>query len=570
MRRLIFLLLIIFFQINIKAQEYKVLKENLSPKVRLYWDGQKKHLQASGAYFTSPISPKTTEKHGKWLYYNYDGQIEEEANYYRNRLYGKRIFYYPSKQIKEESFYKFNVPDSTYKQYASDGKLLISGQFELGSPKGVWHYYYEDGSPKSIENVQNDTVYLQAYWEADSTHLQTIKDGNGQIISYYIDGVVKEFYTFQNGLKTGPFEERTANGFLSVRGAFDKGKKDGTWEFYSYEGNLEKRVTYQSDSLNGEYLVMNTTTDTLTFGNYQLGQKQGFWKWFTQDGNLDMHGYFKEGKQDSTWHYYFSNGQLSYEAHYNTDLRTGNWIYFYPNGALYRTGSYENDLRKGHWQTWYEDSTLLMSGTYELGKEEGEWFNYWENGRLKDKTTFENGLLDGEWKSFSPEGVLLISGTYKKGNKVSEWLSYYNNGRLKEKQHFKVFTQKNVAEGIAIMGLKETVSDLHGSFESYSQVDYQIKEVGKYYHGLKHGTWINYYPGGVVPTIVAQYRYGKLHGVFKQYDRYGRLVYVINYNNGLKDGWFLAYNENGQLVSKKLFKNGMQIRVQSKEGFSPF
>jgi antitoxin component YwqK of YwqJK toxin-antitoxin module len=74
----------------------------------------------------------------------------------------------------------------------------------------------------------------------------------------------------------------------------------------------------------------------------------------------------------------------------------------------------------------------------------------------------------------------------------------------------------------------------------------------------------------VVPTIVAQYRYGRLHGVFKQFDRYGRLVYEIHYKNGLKDGPFYAYNENGQLVSKKQFKNGVELGEQRQEGFSPY
>ncbi len=62
-------------------------------------------------------------------------------------------------------------------------------------------------------------------------HKQTIKNGNGKVLSYYVDGVVKESYTFQNGLKTGPFEERTANGVLSVAGAFVTGKKDGIGSF---------------------------------------------------------------------------------------------------------------------------------------------------------------------------------------------------------------------------------------------------------------------------------------------------------------------------------------------------
>ena len=569
MRSRILLIFICVFG-SIFGQEVKVLKENLSPKTRIYWDASNKHVQGVGCYFRSEASPNTTEKHGKWLFYSYDGILEEEANYYRGRLHGKRVFYDEQKRVKQESYYKFNVPDSIYREFAPDGKILVRGQFELGSPVSLWEYFYTDGREKSIENVVNDTVFLMAFWKPDSLHTQTIKDGNGQIVNYYVGGVVKERYTFKNGLKTGPFEERTANGVLSVAGAFDQGKKDGLWEFYRFDGVLEKQVGYKADSLDGNYLVMRNETDTLTHGAYELGLKTGKWKWFTPEGKLDMEGYFSKGKQDSIWHYYFSNGQLSYIAHYKADLRTGNWTYYYPNGALYRTGSYQNDLRTGQWQTWYEDSTLLMSGKYLNGKEEGEWFNYWENGRIKDKSSFRDGNLDGLWESYSPESVLKVKGTYKAGYKVGEWTSYYNNGRLKEKQHYKVFTQKNVADGMAIMGLKETVSNFHGSYEAYSQADFQIKETGKYYHGLKHGTWTNYYPGGAVPTIIAQYRYGRLHGVFKQYDRYGRLVYEIHYKNGLKDGPFYAYNENGQLVSKKQFKKGVELGAQSQEGFSPY
>ena len=203
--RLFALFLLLLLTDNLQAQELKVLKENLSPKVRIYWDAQNKHLQGYGAYFTSAATPQTTEKHGKWLFYDYDGNLEEEAYYYRDRLHGKRTFFYPNKQIKQEGYFEFNVPDSVYKEWSPDGKILISGQFELGSPVGIWKYYYADGHPKSIEKVQNDTIYLQAFWQADSTHKQTIIDGNGQVISYYVDGVIKEFYTFQNGLKTGPF-----------------------------------------------------------------------------------------------------------------------------------------------------------------------------------------------------------------------------------------------------------------------------------------------------------------------------------------------------------------------------
>ena len=100
--KILLFLLVIFGLTPVFGQ--KVLKENLGPKVRLYWDANNKHLQDTGSYFTSEATPNTTEKHGKWTFYTYDGIMEEESNYYRDRLHGKRVFYYPNKKIKEESY----------------------------------------------------------------------------------------------------------------------------------------------------------------------------------------------------------------------------------------------------------------------------------------------------------------------------------------------------------------------------------------------------------------------------------------------------------------------------------
>ncbi|MFM6934907.1 MAG: toxin-antitoxin system YwqK family antitoxin [Flavobacteriales bacterium] len=551
------ILLLLFSATPLFSQ--KVLKENLGPKVRVYWDANNKHLQAVGSYFTSEATPKTTEKHGKWTFYSYDGILEEESNYYRDRLLGKRVFYYTNKQIKEESYFKFNVPDSLFFQWNPNGKLITKGQFELGSSVGEWHYYFDDGREKSIEKVVNDTVYLMANWEADSSHRKTISDGNGMIEERYINGVVKNHYTFENGLKNGPFEERTANGVLSVGGAFKNGKKDNTWEFYNFEGILEKRISYKADSLDGAYLVVALNGDTITSGAYQMGEKEGFWIWKTPEQKIEMSGYFHQDLQDSIWHYYFSSGELSYIAHFKDGLRTGEWNYYYLNGASYRKGDYSNDVREGKWQTWYEDGVLLMDGQYHQGKEEGVWYNYWENGALKNKVDFKAGLMHGTWFSYTPESVLTSTGKYKKGYKVGTWYSYYNNGRLKEKANYKIFTQTNVTNDMAIMGLKETVSDFHGKFEAFSQKDFQLKSSGHYYKGLKHGKWIDYYPGGVVPTIISEYKYGKLDGVFEQLDPRGRPVYEIHYKHGLKHGPFIVYGENGQIVSQKEFRYGKQV-----------
>ena len=103
------------------------------------------------------------------------------------------------------------------------------------------------------EYISNDTIYLIELYEQDSTHTPIIENGNGEIKKYYVSGGLKEFYTYTNGLQTGPFEERLANGIITVRGQFTHGLKDGTWYFYSPLGEIQEINSYHLDTLHGIY-----------------------------------------------------------------------------------------------------------------------------------------------------------------------------------------------------------------------------------------------------------------------------------------------------------------------------
>jgi len=544
------------------GQREKVLKENLSPKVRIYWDNQKKHLQAIGSYYRNEdkVVLNKTEKHGLWQFYSYDGILEEERMYYRNRIHGKQIVYYPNKKIKTLSFFAFNVPDSTFKEYNEEGKLIVSGNYLMGSPDGKWDYFYSDGRPWKTEEVIDDVIYLRSFWTEDSLNKQVIKDGNGIIKSYYTNGVTKELYTFKDGLKNGIFEERTANGVLSVAGEFINGKKNGTWEYYFFDGTLEKKEGFVNDSLHGEYAVYYSDGSIDTEGTYNQGKKTGKWVWKTEKGNIEMMGSFIEDKQDGKWEYYYPDAGLSYTAHFDKGKKTGTWHYFYENGKDFKKGNFEDDQKEGLWQTWYENGALLMSGSYHKGKETGEWKNFWDNGNLKNKSAFKKGMLNGTWISYTPTGTLVLQGKYKNNLQVGEWRNYYNNGRLEEVKNYKIVKRKNYANGVAVMGMREIVSEPHGKYEAYSQIDFQLKAKGKYKKGLKHGTFYDYYPGGVVPTIISQYKNGKLHGTFKQLGRRGEVMHEIHYKDGLKDGLFTIYTPNGQIAVQKMFRKGHEMR----------
>jgi len=74
------ILSILLILISITSFGQVVLKENLTKKVSLFWDFNKLQLQATGSYYKDEID-ETTDKHGKWLYYDRLGELEEERKY---------------------------------------------------------------------------------------------------------------------------------------------------------------------------------------------------------------------------------------------------------------------------------------------------------------------------------------------------------------------------------------------------------------------------------------------------------------------------------------------------------
>jgi len=130
-----------------------VLKENLSPKESIFWDFNKSQLQAIGSYYTDAIET-TKEKHGKWLYYDRFGVLEEERNYYKDMLHGKVVMYYPNKKLKQEGYFVLGRQDSVYREWNENGKLALQGTYKMNEPSGKWTYFYLDGREKSIEEIK--------------------------------------------------------------------------------------------------------------------------------------------------------------------------------------------------------------------------------------------------------------------------------------------------------------------------------------------------------------------------------------------------------------------------------
>ena len=162
--RLLFSMFLILCLNPSYAQEIK--QEQLTERERLYWDAGNKKIRARGAYYQDEIVGVTNEKHGKWWFYDAKGNLTEEQYFYRGRIHGKQLSFHPNKKIASESHFVFNVADSIFREWNADGQLVVEGLYEMGSPNGVWNYFYNDGAIKSRKKISNDSYrWRSRFWQ---------------------------------------------------------------------------------------------------------------------------------------------------------------------------------------------------------------------------------------------------------------------------------------------------------------------------------------------------------------------------------------------------------------------
>src|SRR5690554_3709049 len=334
--RIIIFILIALFQFTCFSQE--VQKRNLTRTLKNFYDYKKTQLLSTGAYYKDDLG-ETRIEHGEWKYYSKDGNLEESRNYYKGQLHGQVMLYWPNKKKKQEGYFNLGIQDSIYREWSENGILLVEGTYKKDQKLGFWKSFYLDGKPKMIEEYIDTTRYVQAFWGLDS--IQTVVDGNGEMIDRYFDNNVKEVYHFKNGLPDGPFVEYKITGDTTVSGHYNQGLKTGEWKQFFYNGKLEKIAHYENDKLNGLYQIYYDNGQLRTTGYYTDGLKNRQWIWYAINGSLDMRGTFLDGLQDGDWTYFYPDGRVSYTAQYKKDKKHGTWNYFYKNGAKFKSGTFK-------------------------------------------------------------------------------------------------------------------------------------------------------------------------------------------------------------------------------------
>ncbi|MBR5603801.1 MAG: hypothetical protein IKW51_06295 [Bacteroidales bacterium] len=83
-----------------------------------------------------------------------------------------------------------------------------------------------------------------------------------------------------------------------------------------------------------------------------------------------------------------------------------------------------------------------------------------------------------------------------------------------------------------------------------------ITLTGEVLNGMKTGTWIENFPNTELPHYIIQYQEGKKNGLYMEFNKEGYIIKKIDYKNDLIDGTLCEWARSGLLLKKQEYKGG--------------
>jgi antitoxin component YwqK of YwqJK toxin-antitoxin module len=189
--------------------------------------------------------------------------------------------YYRNGQLNYRGSFKDGEQDGIWEYYYK-GQLLYKGSFNNGKKDGIWEKYWDNGQLMSKQLYKDDELIE----ELPLTESEQSKKGK-LFIPRRLSGENSRFIQWNK-------EQPIVDG-VQINQFTHDGKKDGIWERYYFNGQLQSRGSYENDI------------------------KEGYWESYWSNGQLWSKGTYKNGKRDGIWEEYFSDGEFWYEGEWNND-----------------------------------------------------------------------------------------------------------------------------------------------------------------------------------------------------------------------------------------------------------
>lgn len=268
-------------------------------------------------------------KHGKYIGYDFYGNIALEGNYINGSQNGKWTWYYENGNIESIRNYLNGNLNGESIDYFEDRTLKNNMLYEYGNATGTWIYYHKNGKKARTTEYLNDVLHGKRIFYDNSEKLQLIRYYNhSTLIGYsYLDTNSKELPTTPIVNETAKIKSFFDNGKIARELEYKNGDLINTYNEYYSNGQLENKMYFTDDEYDGVDIEYYANGKVRSESKYQIGVLQGLSKNYYENGKLKEEINYKNGRRSGEAKFYNENGKLTKKE-------------FYFNGDIYKYETY--------------------------------------------------------------------------------------------------------------------------------------------------------------------------------------------------------------------------------------
>ena len=354
-------------------------------------------------------------------------------------------------------------------------------------------------------------------------------------------------------------------------------------------GELLFEAPYLDNEINGKVISWWDKEQIRTFFNYDKGKKEGTHQWFYKDGTLERSAEYKKDLQVGEMKVWYPDGSLQAIQNFSEGRMVGEHRNYYPKKFAGQSDT---------------DRLASLFKYDENGERHGEQITYYQNGSIQATLSYHRGEMDGKRIAYDPEGSIIQETNYilgkldgkhfEKTPDQREIVTYYKNN-LKNGLHFATYPADS--KGEKIKAIEATFKDdlLEGPFKEYSErgqifaetvyaagkkegtsiifsEDGTISITVEFFNDKQNGMMVEFYPkskGDNDENLGGNFKCGPVYretyffddmreGEERTYHRNGNFASIFLYENDRLSGLSQAWNEEGVLVFEAEYIDGLR------------
>ncbi|WP_158276102.1 toxin-antitoxin system YwqK family antitoxin [Brumimicrobium oceani] len=472
--------------------------------------------------------------------------------------------------------------------------------FMDGKRHGTQHIFFPDRRTETIANYENGLLkgrvehYRVNTYSSSEVHFLYATQNYvpvpekgysylaGKEIIYFENDSIRSFTNYVKGRKNGAFKSFHNNGQLNTHFYYENDQVVGRKLIYSYSGNIlhdENYIIYEiPDSLKNtphnekRYILEPRGINVLS----NLSVLHGSAKYYDREGNLRADLNYKEGLKHGLCKEYYEFGDklLRSEVVFKDGIENGSFAYYDPKGNLESKGDYQRVMPDGN--VFYDGRIVfnkMYGGIMKPWRIE-TWKDFKRNGVFETyrynynkvtgsqcygytKFNYVDNLRSGIQETFDGEGIK-TSERYFEIVEINGRAFSQNTGTHKEWRKGQLISLTEWKNGLKNGVSKQYYDNGQLAAESYYEDDRLIDISKTYYENGELGN---------ITSVEINENKDRIYSV-KSYFRNGQLkrdytqIPHTRLNPSKYIGWYTAYEENGNLLTKFYSNNKGDLIVE--------